>query len=324
MSGRKSREGDIPLDLEMFPGRMALGTVPDDSKNKVVRSTMKKLVVGALCVVLPFISSCENSFFFRPTEKANTVYHVSMRVISTGSVDYRGDKELIQKIKASGTKLPIQIRKEQVTVMTTETGPKIENGVIPFTTRIDSVYSIQFINGSLQDRDANAGLDTSFRMTGFYKNDTAKVEDVEGRNVTPEIRKMMKSVVRQLTEAVRFPDRSLKIGDEFTRTVPLNMPMGKLGDIQMEITTEYTLEKLSSRYAYFGLVQKLGLSSDVDSTNLSGSGNGAGELVFGKTAGRVIRLHTKIEIDMQVKIGPVKLVTVADTDTELQTTVTSR
>ena len=143
-------------------------------------------------------------------------------------------------VQTSDGKYQVQV----LIIMISRTGAVNRRGLIPFSSKVDSVSDVQFVNGKLQPLNQTTPIDTSFRMTGFYIGDSVIVKDIEARNLNSMIRESMKSMVAQMMKSVKFPDSLLKVGDSFTQTVPLTIPLGQLGQIGMTITTTYTLEKI--------------------------------------------------------------------------------
>ncbi len=277
-----------------------------------------------LLIILPFLSGNGNGFRFKVAFKANKVYRTSIVTISDGTVNYKASKEILNELKSRGATFPIVTRKKQTIVMVSRTGTIDSRGVIPFSDRVDSASVIQFVNGELQAEKPRMPIDTSFKMTGFIRNDSMIVEDIEGRNMNPMIKKSVKSMVTQMIKSVKFPDRSLEPGDSFVQTVPLTIPLGQLGEIGMTITTRYKLRQITSGLADFDIDQKYDMASNSDSLKFTASGAGKGKMEFDTREDYITLMDTRSSMTMVAHVGPLDMVVESKDRSDISTTITGR
>jgi hypothetical protein len=274
-----------------------------------------------LLLLLFFQLYADEGFIFKSKRLENKIYRISFKSVSKTKIDFRGEKEMLDQLKSNGVRFPLKIEQEKFIVFKTETFPKNEKGFIPFLECVDSSASVQYVNGELLPWKSGADPDTSLKIRGFFKENEIIIDKITGNNVTPEIEKVIRQNVHQLVESIKFPDYPIKIGDSFSQSVPLAIPVQGITTVNLNIITHYTLRDINEKSAYFDIEQEYNLSSDIKDAKIILNGTGQGKLEYDRQEYHVRYLITDGSMEIKIDLGKVFLIFKADAKTEIKTKV---
>ena len=270
------------------------------------------LVVSAL-----LLWNCStNKFVFEVKQLENRIYKMTMKTNIKSLIDFEAPQEILDKIKANGLQLPMDVTQEQVMVFRTYTNEK-KDDIIPFQGSLDSISSIQYRNGELVEQSAQSGLDTSFTMSGYYKNGKTVIESIKGNGIYPSIEQSIKQAVEKMMASLNFPKEPIQIGDSFSNSIPVTIPVQGITNVNISITTHYKLMRIENNLAYFDIVQDFDLNSEgeKDKTVLKGHGNG--KMVYDRNLFQMISMTTTSKIKMQAEKDNIIVIVNGDTTTEM-------
>ena len=94
---------------------------------------------------MPFPLKSENGIIIQVLYKENKNYRMSMHIYTDSKVDYRADENILSRIREKGIVNPMIIQQDQWMIMNTTTGAKGSKGRIPFSGKVDSTETIQFV-----------------------------------------------------------------------------------------------------------------------------------------------------------------------------------
>lgn len=255
-------------------------------------------------------------FLFKVHQDENKTYLSTTKISAESEVDFRGPKETLDKIKAGGTQLPLKINQDQLMIIRMRTFSKDVNGLIPFSGRLDSLSIVQYVNGELTSPQVAGALDTSFHMSGYYKNGETVIENIEGKGIQPEFKTAMKKSISKMMKSVKFPSEPLNIGDTFSQSVPLTIPLQGIMNINMVVTTHYKLINFKDNLGFFDLTQEFELASDSEKTKIKMNGTGSGNMVFDSEIFQIKLMHVTSKIKMNVNFGDMQIISDSNTKTE--------
>lgn len=239
---------------------------------------MKKLLL-TFALGLPVLHSfAQDEILFKAKMSPNTTYKVVMSTNSASTVDFEADQQILDQIAASGTTLPMEVNAEQSFTTTTKTGVKNTYDEFSFTTTYEDIYANQSLNG-VSTPSQESPLQGA-KIYGLISEDiNLKVDSVTG-NLAPELKSAVIQMTEQLMKNVKYPEKPMKIGDEFKQEVPMTVPMAGASPIQIMIVTTYKLKDITDNKAYFDLDQELKLQGDMEGGNMEAEGSGTGSSVY--------------------------------------------
>jgi hypothetical protein len=216
---------------------------------------------------------------------------------SDGEFAFTGNEEMIEKIKANGTKLPIKFSSTSESNSTTSTGERNDDNSVPVRIVIDRSVNIQSANG--QDLNKDNDLLSGIVVEGVYENGVKlRVDSIISDKLDTETKMMLRSVLESVLQNMTFPEKSLGIGDSFDQNIPMSIPSVGGRPINAEISLKYTLKKVKRGIAYFEIEQSLTMDMGMDQANITVTGGGMGMAEY------VIDSHmlTNFESDLAMKM----------------------
>ncbi len=274
-----------------------------------------------LLLIITLLLSCQNTedqgFLFDVKYLENKIYTTSTKVFAKSEIDFEGPEETINKIKSSGMELPMLLDQDQITIMKIETFSKNEKGFMPFSGSLDSISTIQYINGKINTQDSPATIDTSFKISGHYNKDEMIIEKIKGNGIQPEMENALKSSIANMMKSIKFPEKPLKVGDSFSQSIPITIPVQGIVNVNMIVTTYYKLINIKDNIAYFDIEQDFELTSEANKAKISMSGSGPGKLIYDTKLYQITSMNTNSVMKMKVDAGEFFVISNSDTKTEM-------
>ena len=183
--------------------------------------------------------------------------------------------------------------------------------------------TVQFLNGKMQTLNNSSPLDTTFRMVGYYEGSKVFIDDISGQNINSSIKETQKNLIQQMVKSVKFPTKPVKIGESFSQTLPLSIPIKGFAEIQIEINTIYTLKDVDAQYAYFDVIQKFKLSGDKDFENVLLKGSGQGKMIYDRNENQIISTDTQNTASMVINTGSLVIISNSNYHSAILITITN-
>ncbi|NPA45819.1 MAG: hypothetical protein GXO24_01225 [Chlorobi bacterium] len=237
---------------------------------------------------------------FSPKLKPNSIYTMNYVAESKSIINFDGPKEILEKIKANGTGLPLveEIKKE-FTVKTI-TDSLDEDNMFGLRMEYEKIKIIKKING--KEEQIVSPLSGLVVIGKYTENNKIKIDSVISSYFDKQSKNILKKMAEEIQNSIKFPDHPLKIGDEFEQKVPVNFPMEGLSQMKMMIISKYKLIEIKDDKAIFDIKQTLSLDSKTDKWEVHASGVGGGIAVYDLKQTYIIRNDTDLEMDMTVKL----------------------
>jgi hypothetical protein len=219
-----------------------------------------------------------------------------MTTSSETEVDFSGNQERIDKIKANGTKLPIIIVGSSESTTTTTTGSLTADKTFPAKMVFDKVTSTQ------KQNDKESKVDKSMSgliIEGFYENgNRLKIDTMISETMDENTKSLIKSTLEKVQEKIKFPESPMKIGDTFKQEMPMQIPMAGLNPIQLVIITNYKLTDIKNNKATFDFLQSVTLDISGKQTNVSATGEGKGISEFDISNNTITKYESDLTMTM--------------------------
>lgn len=266
---------------------------------------MKKI----FCLLLVMVSSlaiAQKSITLKVAYIPDHQYNMDTKNLIKMVMDVQADDATKEQMKASGMALPMVIDMTQDMAVLMKTGKFNNKKEVPVTIEYTKFEIKQSMAG--QEMPAQGNPLNGMKLTGWGEsNGKLRLETVEGETVTEEVRKMMISTTDQLGTQVMFPDKPLKVGDEFTQEIPFNMPIQGGTELKMVIKTIYKLTSFDNNNAFFDTDITMTMDMTVEKGTMTAEGKGKGKMTFDIKKSYLSKYDSNIDMDMKMKMGPMDM-----------------
>ncbi|MBL6447535.1 hypothetical protein JMN32_14550 [Fulvivirga sp. 29W222] len=284
---------------------------------------MKKLLLTYVLFSLSFLYSlAQDEVLFKAKLIPNTTYKLVMSTSSVSTVNFEADQQILDQIAASGTTLPMEVKAEQNFATTIETGDTGESEKFQFTTIYDDAYALQSLNGTPVPTPESPLKGA--KIYGQVSGDISlKVDSVTG-NLAPEFESSVIQMTEQLIKNIKYPEKPMKVGDQFNQEVPMTVPMAGASPMQILIITTYKLKSITDNKAHFDLTQELKLNGDMEGGNMEAKGSGTGFSVYDIAHHFIVDTSSDLNMNLSVKSDQFTVKAKANVKTSQKTEISSR
>lgn len=218
-----------------------------------------KYFLTVYLLVFVIVANAQESVIFRQAFSPGKTYISETKMIQSSKATASGSPEIIAEMAKQGFPFPM-LTKSEMTVQATMKTETEKDGIIPFEIKYDKFSSKYFIN---EEEIKIPNLFNNAKMKGTISEGTKlKVQSVEGIDVNETLQQALIQSVEKLTQNLEFPEKPIIIGDHFTMTVPLQIPMPGVGNLDFEIKMDYSLIKIQNGIADLDFIQTITSKSD--------------------------------------------------------------
>jgi hypothetical protein len=249
---------------------------------------MKQL--AALILTLTYLTChAQNEVNFNVHLKPEMKYEMHTDESSQTELKYGGPSDMLKKLKEKGISNPTKSTK--VTVMETveKTGKRSAGESFPLT--------LEFVK--MTNNDSKSVIKQGTILYGHSDGSAKQSFDsitAEGMSESDKVvfMQMMESVMEQL----KFPAKTLKIGEKFDREQPITMPIAG-NTMKMNITSYYKLISIKNGIAHFNITQVYTMSTMIENHNMNATGKGKGYLDYDMAN----NFYSTFVVDNEMKLG---------------------
>jgi hypothetical protein len=255
---------------------------------------MKKTILLLLLILIAYScnSQLTDEINFKVQYKPGTRYNQTLEQTSESNVKYIGSEEILQKLKDKGIKNPT-ITKQQSKI---ETLFKTEKATIgdyfPLT--------LEFVNSTSSD-----GKKIIPDGTIIYGHSNIgslpTLDSINSNQLDEEYKKTLLQTMQSTMSQISLPEKKLKIGDEFSRDIPLSIPVAGI-NIDMLITTNYKLVNIKNGVADFDISQTYKMRTVIEKYNVNATGSGKGKLLYDVASNFYLKYQTESEMHINMKL----------------------
>ena len=251
-----------------------------------------------LSLIIATLTSCrQDKLTFKIYFKPDKIYKTTMTTSSETEVDFTGNRERIEKIKANGTKLPIVVIGASESVTITTTGPMTAENIFPAKMVFEKVTSSQKQNDKLKEHTSMTGL----IIEGFYENGTKlRIDTMISDTMDESTKSIIKSTLENVQQQISFPESPMKIGDTFDQKLPLQIPIGGQSPVKIVLVTNYKLTSIKGNKATFDIKQTVTLDISTEQNNVTANGTGTGVSDFDISNSTITRNETDLTMTMSM------------------------
>ncbi len=257
---------------------------------------MRNLLLLSL-VIVTFTSCGQDKVTFKTYFKPDKIYKTIMTTSSETEVDFTGNQEKIERIKAKGTILPIVVIGASESVTITTTGALTADKTFPAKMTFEKVTSSQKQNDKLKEDTSMTGL----IIEGFYEDgNKLKIDTMISDTMDESTKSIIKSTLENAQQQILFPESPMKIGDTFDQEIPLQIPIGGQIPVKVVIVTNYKLTSIKDNKATFDIKQTVTLDISTEQNNVSASGTGTGVSEFDIANSTITKNETDLTMTMSL------------------------
>jgi hypothetical protein len=231
---------------------------------------MKKYFISLFFCTVALCSFAQDSVLFSSSFLPEKIYTSKIIQETTTEISYQGSKEFLDKVTARGLKNPtVQVASSKIETRSTTGKQKSD---LTFPLRIEYVHTESTPNaGSIPDGTMIYGHGKS--------GSTTVLDSIVSDKLDETMKKTFLITVQSMINQSLFPQRTIKVGDEFAIQTPLSIPIGTM-KLEMEINTIYKLTSIVNQLANFEVAQTYTMKTAASLSNMNGTGKGNGKLIY--------------------------------------------
>jgi hypothetical protein len=262
---------------------------------------MIKKITFILLILISITSCAQENVVFKTKFKPNKKYKTQLKTTSHTEIEFIADKEIIDRIKSQGIELPMITESE--TNMSTDiiTQNLDKNGEFPATMEYGKIISKTTISGKTTTEEKPY---SGMKILGKYDSENKfKVDTIIGDKVSQQMRNILNTTLESVQQTIKFPEKTMKVGDKFNSEIPMTIPMEGMNPISVKINMEYLLTEIKNRKAYFDIKQTLGLDMSQEQLNIIASGTGTGISEFDIEENYLTKYKSELPMNMTIKVN---------------------
>lgn len=261
---------------------------------------MKK--VFFLVFIIAFQCSCtthtKNELTFRIQVKPDTKYNATTVQTTKEKVSFSGSQEILQKLKNRGISNPLIKNIQSKTESVTKTGKLVNGKTFPVT--------MKFIKSTRND--GNEFIPDGTVLYGECPvNGMPSFDSIASGGLNENIKHQLIDLVQKTFDQLHsFPEKKLKVGESFSRTIPLIIPVVNM-TIKMEMKSTYKLLSIKDRIGTFGITINYTITTNSTGYTISAKGSGNGKLLYDISENYYRQYQIKSNLEMNMDINNIKI-----------------
>jgi hypothetical protein len=255
---------------------------------------MKYLILTfLLCIVL----SCstppkQEGLILKVQYQPEKTYSITTIRGAETVITYSGQDIAMRKLKSMGVKNPT------ISKVRTKTDAELVSGKIS----ADSSFQVSLTYKKISSLDGKNEIPEGTVVQGEIQNKAIPVfNKVVSSTLKIDQRIQLLQTVQNTFEQFKFPDRRLKIGDQFTTDRPSSITM-EGSSVDVVVTTTYKLLGIKNNLAEFELSQAYLMTPKTMNNSFKGTGNGKGHLTYSLSDFLISEYTVKTELDINKKL----------------------
>ncbi|MBJ6118609.1 hypothetical protein JAO76_10425 [Pontibacter sp. BT310] len=242
----------------------------------------------------------------------DTKYITTVESHTLSEMNIEASEEILAKIKANGVQLPMLTENKSSMVSTIITGAIREDKSFPATINYDKATTINVGNGKTTEEESPI---SGLVVKGNYNAANQFVIDtLISTKLNESLRYTLKASLENVQNQIKFPDKPMKIGDDFTQKLPMAIPIAGMEPVKITINTTYKLKDIKNKLALFDIVQTVQLDMVVEQSDVTATGSGTGTSEYDMEHKYTMKHESDLVMQMTMNMNNFKIV--ADTKTK--------
>lgn len=250
---------------------------------------IKNIYLVFFLIILSYSSYSQDSILFHSNYLPQHIYNNTDTQKFHLEMTYSGNDTILNKLKEKGITNPVITNREMNFKTITSTGYLNAENKIP--------VQLEFIMSD--DQDGNSMIPEGTKMFGFVLPYKLPVFDsIALDNMGEEAKTAFLKRYRNFLSQVSIPDKKMIVGDQFTQTTPINLPLGPF-NLGMIFSITYKLVGVTENTADFNLAMKFSINMNNEEFDATGGGEGNGVMVFDRINQYPLKyeLHYKMDVN---------------------------
>lgn len=239
----------------------------------------------------------QNELTFKVQYNPETNYNQTVDQTTLTSIKYSGSKDVLKTLKEKGITNPTVTNKKSRTESVIKTGKLTSEKSFPLTMEFIKITKSEG-KTEIPDGTIIYGNCTTGNMPTF--------DSIGTNGISDELKKTILQTVQSLYSQLTFPEKKLKIGEEFSTETPLSIPIAG-ATIEMVIRTNYKLISINNGIGIFDVSQVYTMKTTITKYTINASGKGKGKLYYNISSNYYVKYQMDSEMKMKMKYENVKL-----------------
>jgi hypothetical protein len=230
----------------------------------------------------------QDSLTFKIQYQPEKTYNCTADRVTNSIVKFKGTEKSLQRLKAMGRQNPTFSNKKSQTQWVLKTGKQVDGTDFPVA--VD--YVITTSNDGQKGSPVKASFKGKFASDNLPEFNSIVADGLDEKDNTT----LLQSLQNTFTQ-LSFPERKVKIGEQFTIENPSTIPM-EGSTVDVVVKTNYKLISISEGIANFDISQQYTLNPRLMDNSLKGSVSSKGHLVY--DIAHTIVLNYTLDTDMEI------------------------
>lgn len=256
---------------------------------------MKK-IISILLLLIQFSCSTPTpkpeGLMLKVQYQPETKYLVSTIRGTETVITYSGQEIAMKELRRMNIKNPTISKVKTKTDTELVTAERLKDGRIPISIKYKKTMSL----------DGQNEIPEGTLVFGEIKNDQLPTfNTVASSSLNLDQQSQLLEIVKNTYDQFKFPEKLLKIGEQFSMDRPVSLPM-EGSEIQTVITTTYKLLRINNGMAQFEISQVYKMDPVMMDNSFIGKGSGKGQLNFDIAKSLISDYSIKTELVMNKKL----------------------
>jgi hypothetical protein len=274
---------------------------------------MKKIFAFAATALFAATSFAQKEVDFKIDYKPNTTYTSSTSQKGNVTLTFGGSEETLGMLEAQGVENPT------ITPIENDNKSIVKTGKATGTT-------IPFITETIVDPKSPtaAALPNGAKIYGKKAAGQPPVFDsISAPGAKKEVRDIIFSTIKGSVAQLFVPATKVKVGESFTKDIPLKFPAGMMGELEMNSNVTYMLKKIEAGKAYFDTKTIYTIDTEIQGQEVKGSGTGAGSFIYDIANGYNVQQNEDMTMEMNMSMQGMDMKIGTASKSETKTVITA-
>lgn len=269
---------------------------------------MKKTLLFFLLILIFTSCKSQKTIDFKVGYLPNFNYTLLQKNISENNITYNGSKDFLQRLENNGIENPTITKDSSLLKSISKTG-KLDGNNFPIEIEL------------LESNNPTLNPGTKFYAKSI--DGVTKIDSIYSSTMTEAKKRILLSTMESIMNQIKYPNKKMKVGESFEQNNPMTMPIGDV-TIVIDISSIYTLNKISNGIGYFELDQVYKIKSATKDYEMKLDGTGKGQVEYDIKKQFFTKYYSEMEMDLTTNLEEFGIELQTKTITEQTTEIKAR
>jgi hypothetical protein len=247
-------------------------------KQQHIKSYPMKKIIILLLLLIAFKAEAQKSVTFKFKYLPDHNYTGGLNMTINGNVTLKGDTQMINRLKAQGISQPMALNVAMKMDGDTKTGSPDANGIFPLVMS----YKMDTLNVNVGGKAVpipskiNSGINIYGRVSADGK---LTADSIGGGKMKDTSHQKMSQMMNSFQNMIKFPNRPLSVGYEFTQDIPF-FPIADSPGKKAKAKITYKVDAIVGDHAFFSVDEVVSLHVGFKQMILDLEGTGTGAMIY--------------------------------------------